>query len=72
MVVFTKLWETMKRKGISTYALREKYYIDNRLIRRLRANQNVTTGTLSKLCAILDCELSDIAEYIPDSDDKNN
>ena len=26
----------------------------------------VSTHTLNKLCAILDCRLEDIAEYIPD------
>jgi DNA-binding Xre family transcriptional regulator len=66
MIVFDKLWETMKDKDVSTYILREKYQIDTRTIRRLKANQNVTTETLSILCKILNCKLSDIAEYIPD------
>ena len=66
MIVFDKLWETMKAKGVSTYALIEKHNIDTRTIRRLKANQNTTTDTLSKLCAILDCGLDDIATYIAD------
>ena len=65
MVVFDRLWRTMKTKGISTYVLRERYGIDNRTIRRLKANQNVTTDTLGKLCRILECGLDDIAEYKP-------
>lgn len=65
MIVFDRLWDTMKRKKISTYVLRETYHIENRTIRRLRANQNVTTQTLDKLCAILDCPLCEVAEYIP-------
>ena len=68
MIVFHKLWQTMKAKGISTYALREDYNIESRTIRRLRANQNVTTNTLDKLCRILDCELDQIAEYIADEE----
>ncbi|WP_195983761.1 helix-turn-helix transcriptional regulator [Clostridium sp. D33t1_170424_F3] len=64
MIVFNKLWDTMKAKGISTYVLREEYNVESRTIRRLRANQNVTTDTLNKLCKILDCELCDVAEYI--------
>ena len=66
MIVFNKLWITLKQKHISTYALREKYGIESRTIRRLKANQNVTTETLNKLCAILECKLEDIAEYIAD------
>lgn len=63
MIKFDRLWETMKAKGVSTYALREKYGIESRTIRRLRKNENVTTETLAKLCRILDCRLCDIAEY---------
>ena len=63
MIVFDKLWITMKNKGISTYALRESCGIDSKTIRRLKANDNIETKTLDKLCTALDCELSDIAEY---------
>ena len=66
MVVFDRLWETMSRRNISTYQLREKYGIDSKPVRKLRGNQTVTTATLGRLCAILDCRLEDIAEYIPD------
>ena len=66
MIVFDKLWDIMKKKGISTYQLREKCGIDSKTIRRLRANDNMETKTLNKLCSALDCRLEDIAEYIPD------
>ena len=66
MIKFDRLWETMKRKGVSTYLLREKCGIDNKTIRRLRANENIETKTLNKLCTVLDCELSDIAEFVKD------
>ena len=66
VIVFNRLWETMKSKGISSYRLREDYDIDTRIIRRLRANMNIETYTLNKLCNILDCRLEDIAEYVRD------
>ncbi len=64
MIRFDKLWETMKQKGVSTYLLREKCGIDSKTIRRLRANENIETKTLDKLCMALDCSLNDIAEYV--------
>ena len=64
MIVFDKLWETMKKKGVTTYWLREKCGIDRKTIRRLKANENIETKTLNKLCVALDCKLEDIAEYI--------
>jgi len=66
MIVFDRLWKTMKEKNVSTYTLREKYDFHTDTIKNLRHNHNITTNTLSKLCEILDCELKDIAEYKQD------
>ncbi|MBR7181531.1 MAG: helix-turn-helix transcriptional regulator [Clostridia bacterium] len=66
MIVFDKLWQTMQEKGVTTYQLREKCGIDSKTVRRLRANDNMETKTLNKLCAALGCRLEDIAEFIPD------
>ncbi len=63
MIVFDKLWETMKQKNVSTYRLRESCGIDSKTIRRLKANDNIETKTLDKLCAALDCDIGDIMEY---------
>lgn len=67
MVVFDRLWKTMQAKGVTTYTLRGKGDIDSKTIRRLKANENIETKTLSKLCAILGCGLEDIAEYKADA-----
>jgi len=66
MIVYNKLWETMKQKGFTTYMLREKCGIDSKTVRRLKANDNMETKTLNKLCTALGCKLEDIAEYIED------
>ena len=66
MIVFNKLWNVMKQKGVSTYKLREECGIDSKTIRRLKANDNMETKTLNKLCAVLDCRIEDIMEYIPE------
>lgn len=65
MIVYDRLWITMKNKGISTYKLREACGIDSKTIRRLRANENIETKTLDKLCSALDCRIEDIIEYKP-------
>lgn len=64
MIKFDRLWETMKKKGVTTYWLREKCGIDRKTIRRLKENDNIETKTLNKLCAALDCGLDEIAEYV--------
>jgi len=66
MICFDRLWKIMEQKKITTYQLREKCGIDSKTIRRLKANDNMETKTLNKLCTALDCKLEDIAEYIAD------
>ena len=66
MIKFDKVWTVMKEQQVSTYWLREKCGIDSKTIRRLRANDNMETKTLNKLCAALHCKLEDIAEYVED------
>ena len=66
MIVFDRLWKTMEKNGVTTYQLREKCGIDSKTIRRLRANDNMETKTLNKLCAALECKLEEIAEYVED------
>lgn len=63
MIVYDKLWETMKKKGISQYRLIKEYHVSNGQLDRLRKNADVSTFTLNRLCEILDCDLDDIAEY---------
>ena len=66
MIKFDRFWGTMEKKNISTYYLREKCGIDSKSVRRLRANDNIETKTLDKLCSVLDCRLEDIAEFVED------
>lgn len=66
MIVFDKLWKQMEIKNVTAYWLREKCGIDRKTIRRLKNNENIETKTLNKICAALECELGDIAQYIPD------
>ncbi|MEG0269091.1 MAG: helix-turn-helix transcriptional regulator [Clostridia bacterium] len=66
MISYAPLWATMKMKKATTYTLQVKGEISSSTIRRLKANQSVSTNTLEALCKILDCTLQDIIEYMPD------
>lgn len=70
MIVFDRLWETLKQKNISQYKLIKEYKISTGQLDRLRKNGNISTYTLSQLCRILDCRVEDIMEYIPDAPEK--
>jgi len=66
MIVYDKLWDTMKEKSVSQYKLLREYGFSSGQLDRLRKNESVSTFTLNTLCRILDCRIEDIAEYIPD------
>lgn len=71
MISFAPFRELIKKRKISTYFLRNKcgeYNLDNKTIDRLMNDDSVTTYTLNSLCNILNCELSDIVEFLPDKD----
>lgn len=67
MISYAPLWETMKIKHATTYTLQVKGEISSSTIRRLKANESVSTNTLDALCRILDCSLTEIVKYIPDN-----
>ena len=72
MIIYDKLWETMKKKGISQHVLYEKYGVSRAQVHRLKHNQVVYTSTLDMLCRILGCDdISEIVSYIPDEQDNS-
>lgn len=67
MLSYAPLWETMKKRGATTYTLQFKGNISSSTIRRLKANESVSTNTLEALCKLLDCGLEDVIAYLPDT-----
>lgn len=64
MISYARLWNTMKEKGITQYALIKQYHISPAQITRLKRNESVSTHTIEVFCEILDCRVEDIMEYI--------
>lgn len=66
MISYAPLWKTMKARGATTYTLQIKGQISSSTIRRIKANESVSTNTLEALCKILGCTINDVIEYLPD------
>ena len=66
MIHYAPLWKTMGEQKVTTYTLRFKHGMSHATVQRLQTNMPVSTHTLTKLCAILDRRLEDIAEQVPD------
>jgi len=63
MVDYSPLWDTLKAKGISQYALIQAG-IDRRTLDWLKKNKNITMLTLEKLCHIIGCTPNDIVRFV--------
>ncbi len=66
MIRYTPLWETMKKRGTTTYTLRVKEGMSHATVQRLQKDLPVSTLTLDRLCSILNCRIEDVVEYVPD------
>lgn len=64
MISYSPLWETMKQKKITTYALIHKHGFDAHTLNDLKHNKSVTANTLETLCKILECTPNDVIEFL--------
>ncbi len=67
MISYERLWETMRQRGITQYALINKYHVSPGQITRLKRNESVSTHTIEMFCRILQCRVEDLMEYIPET-----
>ena len=70
MISYDNLWNVMKEKSVSQYALIKTHHISPAQITRLKRNESVSTHTIEMFCKILKCEVADIMRYIPDEEDE--
>ena len=66
MISYDNLWKVLKEKGISQYALINRYQVSPGQLTRLKRNESVSTHTIEMFCRILNCRVEEIMEYIPD------
>ncbi len=66
MISYEPLYETLKKKGISTYKLINDYGISRSLLDRLKHNRPISTVTLNDLCGILHCRVEEILIFTED------
>ena len=68
MIRYDPFWKTIKKKNISTYALREKHHISPNTLTRMKQNRYLSMRTIEDLCKILDCSIQEIVEYRKDEE----
>lgn len=68
MISYRPFWETLNKRNISTYELIYRQGVSANTIYRMKRGMPITTKMLNDLCFILDCQVSDIIEYVRESD----
>ena len=66
MISYQRLWDTMRKKNVTQYALIHAHGVSPAQITRLKLNESVSTHTIEVFCRILSCRVEEIMEYIPD------
>lgn len=68
---YNKLWKLLIDKQMKKSDLRKKAGISSSSLAKLTKDENVTTDVLAKICRELNCDVSDIMEFIPDTENDN-
>ena len=66
MISYAPFWETLKKRGITTYALINKFNISSATIDRMKKGNGISTKKINDFCRILDCKVDDIIVYVDD------
>lgn len=63
MVDYTPLWNTMREREITQYAMLQDKVLDNHTLDRLKKGMNITLITLERICVYLDCTPNDVIRF---------
>ena len=64
---YKKLWKLLIDRDMKKKDLRELTKISSSTIAKMTKNEPVSTDALIKICAVLNCDVGDIMEIVPDN-----
>ena len=68
---YKKLWKILIDRDMSKTDLRLKAGISTMALAKLGKNENVSMDVLKKICKVLNCNIGDIMDLVPDKDEQN-
>ena len=63
MISFEPFWNTLEKRGITTYQLIKKHNISSATIDRMKKGGGISTMKIDDLCRILNCKVEDVILY---------
>ncbi len=70
MIDYSPFWETLAKSDENWYTLTKDHKIASSTLSRLKHNKDVSMKTVNDLCRILNCNVTDIARYVPSDKDQ--
>lgn len=68
MISYAPLFETMKRRGVTSYRL-ERMGFSRATYYSIKQGNSVSTNTIDQLCTLLHCTVGEVMEFIePEGD----
>ena len=64
---YKKLWKLLIDRDMKKKDLRELTKISSSTIAKMTKNEPVSIDVLIKICAVLNCDVGDIMEIVPDN-----
>ena len=58
----------LKENGITSYKIRSEKLLSESTLQKLRKGEGVSWDNLETLCRLLECQPSDLIEYVPDAE----
>ncbi|WP_251490394.1 helix-turn-helix domain-containing protein [Otoolea muris] len=65
-ISYKKLWKLLIDKDMRKKDLRALTGVSTTTMSRLSKDENVSTEMISKICSVLNCDVGDIMEFVPD------
>lgn len=70
MIDYSPFWNTLENSTENWYTLTTRHHMSHSTLHRLKHNKDISTKTLNDLCRILNCNISDIVQYLPSEKDQ--
>ena len=69
-VSYKRLWKLLIDKDMKKQDLRKAAGLSASLMQKLNQNQSITTNSLVRICKVLDCQIEEVVELVPDEEEQ--
>ena len=69
---YNKLWKLLIDKNMNKTMLRQKAHLSATTVAKMGKNEPVAMESMLKICKVLDCDIGDIVEAIPNKSAEEN